>query len=56
MYHCLQSEEGGGWGQIDAPAAKVLFKLSRFLKDAHYELILDMKLPELHGYTPVSSA
>lgn len=44
------------WGEIDAAAAKVLFKLAPFLEDGLYQQILDRDLPQLSGYTPVSSA
>ena len=53
---CLQPVEGDESSDIDPPAAKQLFRLAPFLEDGMYEKILDMKLPHLEGYTPVSNA
>ena len=55
-FHYLQPEGAGEWGEIDAPAAKELFKLAPFLADRFYQPILALNLPQLRGYTPVSSA
>ena len=54
--HCLQPDDAGEWDQIDAPTAELLFRFAPFLEDKHYQLILDRKCPELHGFTPVSIA
>jgi hypothetical protein len=55
-FSCLQPGEDGEWGQVDAPAAEALFRLKHFLENGMHQEILDLNLPELHGYTIVSSA
>ena len=54
--HGLQPEEANDWGEVDPRAAEVLFRLAPFLKLGLYKQVLKMGLPELKGYTWVSSA
>lgn len=47
----------GNWdGPINAPAARTLIRAARLLADGFYQPLLDMNLPELQDYTPVSNA
>lgn len=56
LLYCMQPAVGFGWGPIDLPAARKLIQLSPFLADGAHQIILDMKFPQLHDYTLVSSA
>jgi hypothetical protein len=52
---CLQPEEAGDQDQIDAATVRLLFRLAPFIEDRYYQQILDLNLPQLQGFTPVSS-
>ena len=53
---CLQLGEAQSGDLIDSATINLLFRLAPLIRDRHHLSILDLKFPELRGFTPVSTA